>query len=199
MLFGRVTLAGVALNLVAIPLMSVLQTGAMAALALSTASRALAAGSGLVAHWAAVGILESARLTDMAPWLAFDVPAPRAAVVAVYYAAAVCWLAARSVLVARGAAVAGAAAAAAMVAGPAWAANVLDPPAAGVRVVVLDVGQGDATAIVLPGGRAVLVDAGGAAAAMPVDPAGGEPGGFDIGQRVVVPALRALGVRGSRR
>jgi competence protein ComEC len=33
------------------------------------------------------------------------------------------------------------------------------------------------------------------AAAMPVDPAGAEPGGFDVGQRVVVPALRALGVR----
>jgi competence protein ComEC len=66
------------------------------------------------------------------------------------------------------------------------------PPTSGLRVVFLDVGQGDATAIILPGGRAVLVDAGGLASS------GAAPDGeiaFDIGQRVVAPALRALGVR----
>jgi competence protein ComEC len=61
-----------------------------------------------------------------------------------------------------------------------------------LRAVVLDVGQGDATVVSLPGGRAVLVDAGGIA---PLSSAGddGEPA-FDVGERVVVPALRALGV-----
>lgn len=52
------------------------------------------------------------------------------------------------------------------------------------RMVVLDVGQGDATLV--QGRRAsVLVDAGTAL-----------PGGIDLGASVVVPALRALGVRG---
>lgn len=57
----------------------------------------------------------------------------------------------------------------------------IDPPPP--RVVALDVGQGDAT---LVQGRAasVLVDAGTAL-----------PGGADLGASVVVPALRALGVR----
>jgi competence protein ComEC len=53
-----------------------------------------------------------------------------------------------------------------------------------LRVAFLDVGQGDATLVRLPGGRALLVDAAGA------------PGSsFDAGERVVAPALRALGVR----
>jgi competence protein ComEC len=62
-------------------------------------------------------------------------------------------------------------------------------------VVVLDVAQGDATAILLPRGRALLVDAGGQG--VPGSPAGGEPvpAAFDVGDRVVRPALGALGVR----
>lgn len=53
-----------------------------------------------------------------------------------------------------------------------------------VRIAVLDVGQGDASVIELPGGRAVVVDA------------GGLPGSrVDPGARVVVPYLRRRGVR----
>jgi competence protein ComEC len=58
------------------------------------------------------------------------------------------------------------------------------PPAGMLRVVVLDVGQGDATVALLPDGRALLVDAGGLAGTT-----------FDIAGRVILPALRALGVR----
>ena len=51
-----------------------------------------------------------------------------------------------------------------------------------LRAVVLDVGQGSATLILSPGGRAVLIDAGSA------------DGRADIGQTTVVPALKELGV-----
>jgi competence protein ComEC len=67
------------------------------------------------------------------------------------------------------------------------------PPRLPLRIVVLDVGQGDATVVSLPGGTAMLVDAGGVA---PLSSAGdnAEPPAFDVGERVVVPALSALGV-----
>ncbi|MCW5819541.1 MAG: ComEC/Rec2 family competence protein [Trueperaceae bacterium] len=48
----------------------------------------------------------------------------------------------------------------------------------------LDVGQGDAALIRLPGGTGVLVDGGGTPFS-----------DYDVGKRVVLPALRALGVR----
>jgi competence protein ComEC len=58
-------------------------------------------------------------------------------------------------------------------------------PAADLTVTSIDVGQGDATLLQLPGGRTILVDAGGLGGAST----------FDIGERVVAPALWALGVR----
>ena len=56
-------------------------------------------------------------------------------------------------------------------------------PAGRLRVTFLDVAQGDATLIRFPDGRAWLVDTGGAL------------GRFDIGTRIVSPALWALGLR----
>jgi competence protein ComEC len=52
------------------------------------------------------------------------------------------------------------------------------------RVVILDVGQGEAILIQAPEGQALLVDTG-----------GGGPGRGDRGERVIVPVLRRLGVR----
>jgi competence protein ComEC len=52
-----------------------------------------------------------------------------------------------------------------------------------LEVVALDVGQGDALMVRLPGGARLLIDAG---------PLGRS--GFDAGERVVAPALRALGI-----
>lgn len=57
------------------------------------------------------------------------------------------------------------------------------PPRGWLRVTFLDVGQGDAILTQFPTGQSLLVDAGGSAT------------GFDVGTRVVRPALWGLGVR----
>lgn len=56
-------------------------------------------------------------------------------------------------------------------------------PADGLRLTALDVGQGDAILIEAPGGPRLLVDAGGSAL-----------GDFDVGERVISPALWRLGI-----
>jgi competence protein ComEC len=57
------------------------------------------------------------------------------------------------------------------------------PPPGWLRVTMLEVGQGESIVVQFPAGQSLLVDAGGVA------------GGFDVGGRVVTPALWALGVR----
>ncbi len=66
-----------------------------------------------------------------------------------------------------------------------YATEVRSPP--GLVITVLDVGQGDAILIQSPAGRTALVDGGGEV--------GAERGGWDIGLMRVVPALRRAGVR----
>jgi competence protein ComEC len=61
---------------------------------------------------------------------------------------------------------------------------VTDLPPGRIELVALDVGQGDSLLLRLPGRHAILVDAGGFANT-----------DFDVGEKVVVPALLALGVR----
>jgi ComEC/Rec2-related protein len=58
------------------------------------------------------------------------------------------------------------------------------PPPGWLRITSLDVAQGDATLIRLPDGETLMVDAGGSAT-----------GTYDIGARIVSPALWALGLR----
>jgi competence protein ComEC len=195
-LFGRVTVAGLLLNFAAIPLMSLLQAASLVALAASIANTAAAAACGYVAHLAAAGIVESARLTDVFPGLARDVVTPEWWVITLYYMAALTAVLARTPRVTRAAGIVAAAAVAVMVVGPAWGVDVMLPPnEAGLRVVFLDVGQGDSTVVLLPGRRAILVDAGGVATAQSPESPESDTGSFDVGLRVVAPALRALGVR----
>ena len=181
-LFSRVTFAGLALNLAAIPLMTAVQCGSMLLLLLAWIHPGAASALGAFVHYAATALVETSRLVALAPWLARDVPPPAWWLCAVYYALCVAWLivAQRRRLLVAGVALAGAL----LVSGRAPAASgvPLRVPPGVLRLVVLDVGQGDATVAVLPDHTAILIDAGGLAGTS-----------YDIGGRVVVPALRALG------
>lgn len=190
--FERVTVAGLALNVVAIPAMTVVQVGAMALVAADVLGmQAVARSTSLVVQVGAAALLESPRLVDAAPWLTWRVPAPSAVVVGAYYAALATWWWASTPPVDRRARrrVARAAGAIALVLG----AMILVEPQDALRasgdgrlhVTVFDVGQGDASLVTFPNGRTLLVDAGGLATR----------GTFDIGERVLGPALRARRVR----
>jgi competence protein ComEC len=190
-LFGRVSFAGFVLNFAAIPLMSVVQIGGLVIAASAFAIAPLALIAARAVRAAALALLASAALVDVAPWLVVDAPPPVWWLTAAYYAALAGVLARRTT---RFWVLCTMMAAALLLAGPRFTArDAVPPPRLPLRIVVLDVGQGDATVVSLPGGTAMLVDAGGVA---PLSSAGdnAEPPAFDVGERVVVPALSALGV-----
>jgi competence protein ComEC len=154
---------------------------------------ALARLAGWIAHLAAAGIVESARLVDVAPWLTRRVPPPAILVVIVYYAGLAATLIPERPLLRIGGVACLVIAGVGIVTGvnplSSWPADPL-----WLRLTMFDVGQGDAMALQVPPGvgrpftapQTVLVDTGGR-------PFGN--GGFDIGARVVEPALWATGVR----
>ena len=179
--FSRITIAGLALNFIAIPLMAVAQAAAMCTLAVSVGPEYLAYACGYVTHVASSYLVRSAAWVDYIPWTSQLVAAPPWWLMTAYYAACCALLSRRYWRL--GLCGIGCAAGL-MFAVPSFALPVPPPLSGTLRVVFLDVGQGDATLVQLPDARTILVDAGGLPGA-----------GFDIGERVVSPALRALGVR----
>jgi competence protein ComEC len=184
-IFSRVTAAGLVLNLIAVPLMGLVQVAGLASV-LAGGVEWVAASAGWVAHAAADALVESARLVEAAPWLAVRVPPPPVGLTAMYYAALAAILMGRGIVRAGGAVALAAAGAAILTGHPgAWM-----PPSEqkgpALRVTAFDVGQGDATLVQFPDQSTLLVDAGGI-------PFGG--GSFDVGARVLAPALWARGVR----
>jgi competence protein ComEC len=172
--FGAVPLAAPIVNLAAVPLATLLVPLGFGAGVVGLLSEAAAAGVNLATASVAGALLAlagAAAKGPVLPWgevawvghAAYAVGA--AALLAGLHGAWRPW---------RTATVVAAAMAVTAVVPPAWS-----PP----DLIVLDVGQGDATALRVARGQAVLVDG------------GGTPfGDFDVGARTVVPALRALGV-----
>jgi competence protein ComEC len=191
--FQRVTVAGLILNFVAIPLMTVIQGAGTCAVALFWVAPTLASAAARAAGLAATGLVDSARLVDLVPAVTWRVPAPAVWLLCAYY---VGWAVALAAIELRrppgpllrklaGAAIAICAFA---IAAPVHVPGLLAVPARPpdtLRVTFLDVGQGDAGLIELPGGSTLLLDAAGQAGST----------AFDLGERVIAPALLAFGVR----
>jgi competence protein ComEC len=191
-LFARVTFAGLLLNLVAVPLMTIVQISGLIVTAAAAWWDGGARLAGGAAHLAAAGLLRSAHLVDAAPWLCVEVSPPAWWLTVAYYVAALAVLTPRA---RRSGAMCLTVAAGVLLAAPrATSRDAVSLAPVPLRVVVLDVGQGDASVLLLPGGKALLVDAGGVATFSSVTETEQTASGFDVGARVVVPALRALGV-----
>ena len=179
--FSRATFAGLVLNLLAVPLMTIAQVAGLASVILDRVEF-LSTLAGSVAAAAARGLVECARLVDVLPWLSLRIPPPALPIVVGYYLslagalwsrrvrrASILFLVACSVAILTG-----------------FSAFIRrEDPDRGVRLTMFDVGQGDAVLLQFPQRRAVMVDAGGA---------GFDGTAFDIGGRVLAPALWTRGV-----
>jgi len=175
--FQQVSLVGPLANLVAVPFTGFVVLPA-AWLALMAAALWAPAG----AYVAAAAVWSAERLVEIAAWFALPSwsilstarPPP---VLTLCLFALACVLVPLQTTRLRAWCVAGSAAAA--IACGAWAIALHRQE---LLVVVLDVGQGLATVVSLPGGKTLLYDAGPRWRA------------YDAGERIVVPALRRLGV-----
>ena len=180
--FFRVSIAGLFLNFIAIPAMTIAQLAGSAIVVVAPFSAWLTQALAVLAHAGAFMLVWSAGLLDVLPWLSWQTPPVWWGWTATYYAGIslivlpAAWRRARraggyvavtSLLV--------------ILTGARWPSA---GPARGVlRIAMLDVGQGQAIALQFPTGQSLLLDA------------GGSPSSFDIGARVVEPALWALGVQ----
>jgi competence protein ComEC len=162
-------------NLLAVPLGELLALPLCLAHVFLSGFPLIERGDALVASGSLLLVRTIARVTEQVSWLGVPVPPPTA------WQCAILWCAATGVRWGRPTA----RLATVLVAGALvllCEARIRDQgaPHGKLRVTVLDVGQGDASLVDLPDGRALLVDAGGMV---------GSP--IDTGQAVIQPVLRA--------
>ncbi len=93
-LFNRVGVAGFVLNVVAIPMIAVVQVAGIAGIALVGGWDAGAGVAGAIARAATGTLVGSSTLVDVAPWLSWRVPPPAGFVVAAFYVTGLAWIAA---------------------------------------------------------------------------------------------------------
>jgi len=179
--FQRVTIAGLAANLAAIPAMAVAQVAAMATTAADAIGVTRLAGvAGWITHEAVRALLASSTVVDFAPWLTWRVPSPPLLVVVAYYGCLV--FAVVLVRWTRPAMMAAVLLFWVAAAPQTWTRVLGDGR---LHLTMMDVGQGDAILATLPNGRTLMIDSGGVS----------QGGGFDVGDRVLGPALRYRGLR----
>ena len=90
--FERVTIAGLALNLAAVPAMGAVQGAASLCVIADTAGfSSLAAAFGYLTHLAAAALVDSSSLVTLAPWTTWRVPPPHIALLVTYYLAVGAW------------------------------------------------------------------------------------------------------------
>lgn len=186
MVFQRVTLAGLLLNFAALPAMTVVQLAGMCVVVFDlTGLQSCAAWTGQLVHLASVALTASAGFVNYAPWLTWRVPSPSVLVLVGYYASlavAMIPLAPIGRLVRRTTSTAAALLFLWIIGAP--LAHVRAYGDGWLHLTLIDVGQGDAMLVTFPNGRHLVVDTGGVSL-------GGE---FDVGDRVIGPALRARGL-----
>ena len=145
----------------------------------------MARPAGWIGHLAAIALVDSARLIEAIPSLTMRVPPPPVSLVLTYYVALGAAMWTRGLLRLGAVVVAGTAAAGIVSGQPAgWLAAI--PGSRSLRLTAFDVGQGDSTLLEFRNRSTLLVDAGGV-------PFGGTA--FDVGSRVLSPALWARGLR----
>ena len=183
--FQRVTVAGLVVNLAAVPSMAIVQVAALiTAVSDGVGLIRLASAAGWVTHLGVRGLIDSAIVVDWAPWMTWRVPSPSLWLMVAYYALLVAFVAAVRLgpRARRTIAVAAAALFVWMAIAPQTLARRFGDGR--LHLTILDVGQGDSILATLPNGRTLLIDTGG----------GSLRGSFDVGDRVIGPALRARGI-----
>ncbi|MCJ7587489.1 MAG: DNA internalization-related competence protein ComEC/Rec2 [Candidatus Aminicenantes bacterium] len=178
--FNRVTFSSFLLNLPAIPLVALLMAGGYIFFPAAFVSSALAGWLAAVLRFGLKGFVWIAGLLDPVRIMSYRIPAPHPILIIAYYLLLLAFLRPLKNKKAKVAILAGFSAVFILI------VTYPFPPASspGLRITVLDVGQGDSILVEFPGRRKMLVDGGG----VPGDK-------FDIGERVVSPFLWRKGIK----